>query len=41
MKAVVYHRPGHVEVNDVDDPTIQLAHLQWFLSAAQRHGHGP
>ena len=23
MKAVVYHRPGHVEVNDVDDPTIQ------------------
>ena len=23
MKAVVYHRPGHVEVNEVDDPTIQ------------------
>jgi len=23
MKAVVYHRPGHVEVNDVDDPKIQ------------------
>ena len=23
MKAVVYHRPGHVEVNEVDDPKIQ------------------
>ena len=23
MKAVVYHRPGHVEVNNVDDPKIQ------------------
>ncbi len=23
MKAVVYHRPGHVEVNDVDDPKIE------------------
>jgi S-(hydroxymethyl)glutathione dehydrogenase / alcohol dehydrogenase len=23
MKALVYHRPGHVEVNDVDDPKIQ------------------
>src|SRR5437764_13916103 len=23
MKAVVYHRPGHVEVNDVDDPSIE------------------
>jgi S-(hydroxymethyl)glutathione dehydrogenase/alcohol dehydrogenase len=23
MKAVVFHRPGHVEVNDVDDPRIE------------------
>jgi S-(hydroxymethyl)glutathione dehydrogenase/alcohol dehydrogenase len=23
MKAVVYHRPGHIEVNDVEDPKIQ------------------
>src|SRR5436853_694948 len=23
MKAVIYHRPGHVEVNDVDDPSIE------------------
>ncbi len=23
MKAVVYHRPGHVEVNNVDDPKIE------------------
>jgi S-(hydroxymethyl)glutathione dehydrogenase / alcohol dehydrogenase len=23
MKALVFHRPGHVEVNDVDDPKIQ------------------
>ena len=23
MKALVYHRPGHVEVNDVADPKIE------------------
>ena len=23
MKALVFHRPGHVEVNDVPDPVIE------------------
>jgi S-(hydroxymethyl)glutathione dehydrogenase/alcohol dehydrogenase len=23
MKAAVYHRPGHVEVNDVPDPKVE------------------